>query len=447
MSAHGWSLPMPAAEVEVECQGSAHVLRWEEGHLVATGHEDPEGERLLAALGGEVAGCLQVVAAWQAHAGDARVLALGPVSAHDVIAADEGAVANVDDVMGVLAAQTQRRAARRLRAGASGASLVTPGMSTNPSAAPVASGPVQFTSFAPPPQRGVPRLTPPPPPSGGTPQPGSPVPPAGSPPPVPPARPVPPAPQVMLPQGTRPLPGGLGVAGTQRFRLPPRWPAGVSAALGAGAAALSAAAMRAASQALMANAWTAGSDWRATSELLHLLVMDRSLVDRLQLVIWATREHDLERALADVELGREEEEPEEGAVPVLPVRDGPALIAAAVARVRASAHEWYAGAPELTQPEVHVELVAGAASLEVEPEAEPGRARMVVGTGWLPRVWGRQLAVVDGYLVMEALEVDAAAGRAVVRALRPPLSDRPFPPRTVELARRAGADAWTLANR
>ena len=55
---------LPAAIARVNCSGARHAVRWEGGDLIALDHDDPEGERALAALGGTSCTCLEVLGAW-----------------------------------------------------------------------------------------------------------------------------------------------------------------------------------------------------------------------------------------------------------------------------------------------------------------------------------------------------------------------------------------------
>lgn len=54
----------PSALARVSCSGERHTIRWERGDLVALDHDDPEGERALAALGATSCACLDVLGAW-----------------------------------------------------------------------------------------------------------------------------------------------------------------------------------------------------------------------------------------------------------------------------------------------------------------------------------------------------------------------------------------------
>jgi len=55
---------LPSAIARVDCSGERHGIRWSAGDLVALDHDDPEGERALAALGGTSCTCVDVLAAW-----------------------------------------------------------------------------------------------------------------------------------------------------------------------------------------------------------------------------------------------------------------------------------------------------------------------------------------------------------------------------------------------
>jgi hypothetical protein len=77
-----WAL-LPAAQAGVPCGEQSHRLLWSEGKLIAPDHPDAEGERVLAALGGERSECVDMVEAWGRHGDDLEVLAIGPRSAAD----------------------------------------------------------------------------------------------------------------------------------------------------------------------------------------------------------------------------------------------------------------------------------------------------------------------------------------------------------------------------
>jgi hypothetical protein len=67
----------PRAEASLACSGGTHRVRWEGGELRLLDHADPEGERALAALGGEPCPCVETLDSWIRHARDPRVLVLG----------------------------------------------------------------------------------------------------------------------------------------------------------------------------------------------------------------------------------------------------------------------------------------------------------------------------------------------------------------------------------
>ena len=60
-------------------------MHWEDGALRLPAHPDTEGELVLAVLGGEKAGCIELAEAWGRRADDLEVLAVGPRGAADVI--------------------------------------------------------------------------------------------------------------------------------------------------------------------------------------------------------------------------------------------------------------------------------------------------------------------------------------------------------------------------
>jgi hypothetical protein len=89
-----WAL-LPPAQASVSCGEQAHQLRWSEGRLTALDHPDAEGERVLAALGGDRSECMDLVECWGAHGDDLEVLALGPRSATDKLTLDPDEIAQL----------------------------------------------------------------------------------------------------------------------------------------------------------------------------------------------------------------------------------------------------------------------------------------------------------------------------------------------------------------
>ena len=78
MPNEAWFTCLPSCEAGVPCGSGRHVVRWEAGALRLDSHADPEAERVLAALGGEKARCVEVAEAWARHAADLTVLSVGP---------------------------------------------------------------------------------------------------------------------------------------------------------------------------------------------------------------------------------------------------------------------------------------------------------------------------------------------------------------------------------
>jgi hypothetical protein len=73
-----WAL-LPPAQTGVSCGGRTHQLRWSEGTLIALDHPDAEGERVLAALGGDRCECIDLVESWVPTAMTSRSWPSGPV--------------------------------------------------------------------------------------------------------------------------------------------------------------------------------------------------------------------------------------------------------------------------------------------------------------------------------------------------------------------------------
>jgi hypothetical protein len=80
-----WFTSLPSCETTVPCGNAPHTIRWEAGALRLLEHPDPEGEQVLAALGGERARCIEVSEAWARHVSDLSVLAIGPRGPDDQI--------------------------------------------------------------------------------------------------------------------------------------------------------------------------------------------------------------------------------------------------------------------------------------------------------------------------------------------------------------------------
>ena len=81
-----WFACLPDCETSVPCGQGRHTVRWEAGSLRLVSHPDAEAELVLAALGGDKARCVEVAQAWERHAADLSVLAIGPRGPADRIA-------------------------------------------------------------------------------------------------------------------------------------------------------------------------------------------------------------------------------------------------------------------------------------------------------------------------------------------------------------------------
>jgi hypothetical protein len=80
-----WFLSLPPCSAQVPCGPGEHTLRWEAGQLQLPSHPDAEAELVLAALGGEKAGCVRLAEVWGRHAEDLAVLQVGPRGPGDEI--------------------------------------------------------------------------------------------------------------------------------------------------------------------------------------------------------------------------------------------------------------------------------------------------------------------------------------------------------------------------
>ena len=83
-----WYLSLPPAEALVRCGGEAHTVRWAAGRFEFPAHPDMEAERVLSALGGDRARCVEAAETWDRHADDLDVLVSGPRSVADAITVD-----------------------------------------------------------------------------------------------------------------------------------------------------------------------------------------------------------------------------------------------------------------------------------------------------------------------------------------------------------------------
>ena len=81
-----WYSCLPSSETRVPCGQGRHIVRWDAGQLRLPEHPDAEAELVLAALGGEKAGCVVLAEAWGRHTSDLSVLGVGPRGPADKIA-------------------------------------------------------------------------------------------------------------------------------------------------------------------------------------------------------------------------------------------------------------------------------------------------------------------------------------------------------------------------
>jgi hypothetical protein len=109
-----WYSCLPSCVTQVPCGQGMHAVRWEAGSLRLPEHPDAEGELVLAALGGEKAGCVELAEAWGRHAADPSVLAIGPRGPADEIVVSWDDVAAVQAGRGLAYAPHGSRAAFRI---------------------------------------------------------------------------------------------------------------------------------------------------------------------------------------------------------------------------------------------------------------------------------------------------------------------------------------------
>jgi hypothetical protein len=92
-----WFRSLPGCQTTAPCGEGTHAIRWEAGELRLPEHADIEAELVLAALGADRHGCLDVAQAWSRRAADLSVLAVGPRDAADAVTVSWARVAAVRD--------------------------------------------------------------------------------------------------------------------------------------------------------------------------------------------------------------------------------------------------------------------------------------------------------------------------------------------------------------
>jgi hypothetical protein len=83
-----WFESAPPCETEVPCGDGTHTFRWAAGAVQLPSHPDAEAELVLAALGGDKAGCVRLAEVWARHTEDLSVLAIGTRGPADQITID-----------------------------------------------------------------------------------------------------------------------------------------------------------------------------------------------------------------------------------------------------------------------------------------------------------------------------------------------------------------------
>ena len=82
------------------CGDGWHTVRWAAGSFELPSHPDAEAELVLAALGGEKAGCVKVAEAWHRHNEDLSMLMVGPRHSGDHITVTWDSVHTVEAASG-----------------------------------------------------------------------------------------------------------------------------------------------------------------------------------------------------------------------------------------------------------------------------------------------------------------------------------------------------------
>src|SRR4051812_24434612 len=91
MSEQSFLAMVAATTLDVACGDETHRLMWATGELTALDHDDPEGERTLAALGGMKNGCVEVLDAWSRCRHELRALVLASRGPGDTVTSTEPA--------------------------------------------------------------------------------------------------------------------------------------------------------------------------------------------------------------------------------------------------------------------------------------------------------------------------------------------------------------------
>lgn len=109
-----WWQNHPPAEMSVDCAGQQHRVRWQNGALVLLDHEDPEGERTLAALGGDSCECVEILGSWERHRDDLRLLVLASRGGNDpIVHIGEQAISRMRSVPAIFAGTPPQNRLRR----------------------------------------------------------------------------------------------------------------------------------------------------------------------------------------------------------------------------------------------------------------------------------------------------------------------------------------------
>jgi hypothetical protein len=111
-----WYSCLPSCETQVPCGQGRHIVRWDAGQLRLPEHPDAEAELVLAALGGDKAGCVVLAETWERHTSDLSVLGVGSRDPADEIVVsweDVEAAAQAGQRGGAVAVSKLRRSPLR----------------------------------------------------------------------------------------------------------------------------------------------------------------------------------------------------------------------------------------------------------------------------------------------------------------------------------------------
>ena len=90
-----WWTGLAPVETPGPAGAEAHRLAWRDGGLHLVAHPDPDADRALAAFGGEVCPCLDLLDAWEDNHRTASILVVGGRAAGERLAAPSAAISAI----------------------------------------------------------------------------------------------------------------------------------------------------------------------------------------------------------------------------------------------------------------------------------------------------------------------------------------------------------------